>query len=261
MPFTQIGALKYYKFDLLQEGGLAQGIFTRTGGVSPAPWDSLNFGGTVGDTRVNVIENRLRLFNALNRKVESLFDVWQVHGTKIICSDTPRSLDAPHKEADAILTDRPDITLFMRFADCVPIFLFDPKRKVIGIVHAGWMGTVNRIVSMAIDAMVNRYGSKPENVLAGIGPSIGPDHYGIGDEVIKQVKQTFGSDASGLLIAIDGGIHLDLWEANRILLQRSGVRRIQIAGICTHCHIDDWYSHRGEHGKTGRFGAILALSH
>jgi len=261
MPLTQTGNLKYYKFDLLEEAGLTQGIFTRKGGVSPAPWESLNLGGTVGDTRANVIDNRLRLFNALDRKVESLFDVWQVHGTRIICSDTPRPLDAPHKEADAILTDRPEITLFMRFADCVPIFLYDPMHKVIGIVHAGWMGTVNKIVSNAVDAMINRYGSEPENVMAGIGPSIGPDHYRIGDEVIKQVKQTFGSDASELLKAIDGGIHFDLWEANRILLQRDGVRHIQVAGICTHCHIEDWYSHRGEHGKTGRFGAILALPH
>ncbi len=260
MPFTQIGGLKYYKFDLLSEAGLAQGIFTRTGGVSPAPWDSLNLGGTVGDSRVNVIENRLRLFNALDRKVESLFDVWQVHGTKIICSDTPRPLEAPHQEADAIFSDRPDITLFMRFADCVPILLFDPRRKVIGMVHAGWLGTVNKIVTLAIEAMMNRYGTAPENVLAGIGPSIGPDHYKIGDEVIKQVNQTFGSDANGLLNEVDNGIHFDLWEANRLLLQRSGVRQIQIAGICTHCHIEDWYSYRGEHGKTGRFGAILGLA-
>jgi YfiH family protein len=259
MPLTQTGNLKYYKFDLLEEAGLTQGIFTRKGGMSPAPWESLNLGGTVGDTRANVIENRLRLFNALDRKVESLFDVWQVHGTRIICSDTPRPLDAPHKEADAILTDRPEITLFMRFADCVPIFLYDPMHKVIGIVHAGWMGTVNKIVSMAVDAMINRYGSEPENVMAGIGPSIGPDHYRIGDEVIKQVLQTFGSDASGLLKSIDGDIYFDLWEANHILLQRDGVRHIQMAGICTQCHIEDWYSHRGEHGKTGRFGAILAL--
>lgn len=261
MPFIQSDFIKYYKFDLLSEGGLDQGIFTRKGGVSPAPWASLNLGGTVGDTRVNVIENRLRLFNTLNRKVESLFDVWQVHGTKIICSDAPRPLDAPHQEADAILTDQPDITLFMRFADCVPIFLYDPTRKVIGIVHAGWMGTVNKIVSAAIDAMAQHYGSEPVNVMAGIGPSIGPDHYKVGDEVIKQVRQTFRTDANGLLIAMEDGIHLDLWEANRILLQRSGVRRIQIAGICTHCHTEDWYSHRAEHGKTGRFGAILALSH
>ncbi|MDR3575133.1 MAG: peptidoglycan editing factor PgeF [Anaerolineaceae bacterium] len=238
---------------------MSHGIFTRTGGVSPDPWSSLNLGGTVGDSRENVVENRLRLFNSLDRKVESLFDVWQIHGTKIICSDAPRPLDAPHKEADAILTDRPGITLFMRFADCVPIFLFDPTRKVIGMVHAGWMGTVNRIVTGAIDAMVNRYGSDPKNIIAGIGPSIGPDHYQIGDEVIKQVKQTFGSDAGEILKSMDGGIHLDLWEANLILLQLAGVQHIQNSGICTYCHIDDWYSHRGEHGKTGRFGAILAL--
>ena len=261
MPFIQNEAIKYYQFDLLSEAGLVQGIYTRTGGVSPAPWASLNLGGTVGDARANVVENRLRLFTALDRKVESLFDVWQVHGTKIICSDAPRPLDAPHKEADAILTDRPDITLFMRFADCVPIFLNDPIRKVIGIVHTGWMGTVNKIVAAGIDAMTNRYGSRPENILAGIGPSIGPDHYKIGEEVIKQVNQTFGSDTSGLLIENHGGIYLDLWEANRILLERSGVRHIQVAGICTHCHVDDWFSHRAEHGMTGRFGAILALPH
>lgn len=261
MSFIQTDALKYYQFDLLTEAGLVQGIFTRNGGVSPTPWASLNLGGTVGDARMNVVENRYRMFNAINRKVESLFDVWQVHGTKIISSNTPRRLEAPHKEADAILTDCPEITLFMRFADCVPIFLYDPIHKAIGIVHAGWMGTVNRIVSLAVDAMVNRYGSDPKSILAGIGPSIGPDHYKIGDDVINQIKGTFSNEASDLLGMVDGAVHLNLWEANRILLERSGVRHIQIAGICTYCHTEDWYSHRAEHGKTGRFGAILALAH
>jgi copper oxidase (laccase) domain-containing protein len=150
MPFHQAGVLRYFTFDLFDQHGLIHGLFTRHGGVSPAPWDSLNLGGTVGDERANVIENRRRLFEALDRPVESIFDSWQVHGREVICVDRPRPLDAPHPKADAILTDRPEITLFMRFADCVPILLYDPVRRVAGMVHAGWQGTVSFAAAAAV---------------------------------------------------------------------------------------------------------------
>jgi YfiH family protein len=259
MAYHELDQLRYYAFDLLGETNVVQGLFTRQGGISPAPWDSLNLGGTVGDSRENVIENRKRIFDHFGRPVESIFDVWQVHGTNVIASDTPRPLDGVHQKADAILTDRPEITLFMRFADCVPIFLHDPVRKVIGIVHAGWQGTVKKVCAVTVQAMADQYGCRPENILAGIGPSICVEQYEVRSDVADQVEQAFGSDAGALLQRQNGSIHLDLWEANRIILEQSGVRQIQVSGVCTASDTSSWYSHRAEGGKTGRFGALLAL--
>ncbi len=259
MPFYQYDSLRYFAFDLFQGFPVVQGMFSRQGGVSPAPWDSLNLGGTVGDERVNVIENRRRIFEAMGRKVESIYDSWQVHGTHVICTTCPRPLDGLHEKGDAILTDRPDVTLFMRFADCVPIFLYDPVREVIGIVHAGWRGTVERVISVTVERMREAYSSRPADILAGIGPSICADHYQVGPEVVAAAQAAFGAECDQILVQNNGSIHLDLWQANRLCLEQSGVRQIEVAQECTLEHADLWYSHRGEKGKTGRFGALLAL--
>jgi YfiH family protein len=262
MAFFESNGLRAYQFELFQDCDIVQGIFTRRGGISPAPWASLNLGGTVGDERANVVENRRRIFAWAERPVESIFDVWQVHGTKVVCSREPRPLDSPHQPADAILTDNPEITLFMRFADCVPIFLHDPQRKVVGVVHAGWKGTVNKIVAAAILAMQSEYNCAPENILAGIGPSISRSQYEVGLEVVEQVKLAFDGNSTQMLDENSGRTFLDLWQANRCTLEDCGLRpeHIQIAGICTAQNMQDWFSHRGEKGKTGRFGALIALN-
>lgn len=261
MAFVESGGLRAYQFELLKDCEVSQGIFTRQGGISPAPWASLNLGGTVGDERANIIENRRRIFKWAERPVESIYDVWQVHSTSVICTRDPRPLDAPHIQADAILTDRKEITLIMRFADCVPILLHDPKRGVVGVVHAGWKGTVNKILAETIHAMVAEYASRPQDILAGIGPSISSSMYEVGPDVIEQVKQAFDGISSRMLSENAGRTFLDLWEANRSTLEDSGLLpdHIQIAGICTAQNMQDWYSHRGEKGKTGRFGALIAL--
>jgi YfiH family protein len=261
VPFHQFGALRYYTFDLFDRCGLIHGLFTRHGGVSPAPWASLNLGGTVGDERANVVENRRLIFETLGRPVESIFDSWQVHGSEVICADHPRPLDAPHQKADAILTDRPEITLFMRFADCVPVLLYDPVRRVAGLVHAGWQGTVAFAAAAAVERMKAVYGSQPRDLLAGIGPSICVDHYeiGRGPEVIAAVEKAFEGDSAAVLSRNNGLTHLDLWKANQIVLERCGVMQIEQAGLCTVEHNQDWYSHRAEKGKTGRYGALLAI--
>jgi polyphenol oxidase len=259
MPFYQPDSLRSYRFDLLEVPGVIHGLYTRQGGVSPVPWASLNHGGTVGDERANVVENRRRVFHSVNRQVESVFDVWQVHGIDVICADSPRPLNSLHQKADAILTNRPEITLFMRFADCVPILFFDPVQLVIGIAHAGWQGTIKKIAEATVQTMQSHYLSNPADILAGIGPSISAANYQVGADVIGQVNLAFGSDASHLLKGYNGSMHLDLWEANRVILENCGVRNIQVAGICTASNTDDWFSHRAEKGKTGRFGAVIAL--
>ncbi|MEE8122026.1 MAG: peptidoglycan editing factor PgeF [Anaerolineales bacterium] len=259
MVRTQTGSLVYYQFKSLLQPNLVHGVFTRHGGLSPDPWRSLNIGGTMGDDPDRVAENHQRLFSALNRPAGSVFDVWQVHSANVVVADGPRN-DRPHIKGDIILTDDPGVTLLMRFADCVPILLYDPHRIAIGIAHAGWLGTVRRAAEVAVQAMVQTFQSDPTDILVGLGPSIGPDHYTVGAEVVEQFEASFGSDASRHLVRKDEGTYLDLWSANQALLQGQGVEHIEVAKICTACHIKDWYSHRSEGGKTGRFGVAIALS-
>lgn len=259
MPFHKNGSIRYYTFTTFDEIGVPHAAITRQGGVSPAPWSSLNVGSTVGDETGRVVENRRKAFSSLGISQSTMYDVWQVHSADVVNAVEPRLPQTPHVKADAILTDQSNITLFMRFADCVPILLFDPRKKVVGLVHAGWKGTVLGIAASAIASMQQIYGSRPVDVLAAIGPSICLHHYKVGPEVVAQVKVSFGRQAKQVLQPANGAVQFDLWEANRLILLKSGVKRIESAGICTACNLADWYSHRGENGSTGRFGVLIAL--
>lgn len=256
MPFIQHDELRYFQFETLKP---RHGIFTRHGGVSASPWTSLNVGGTVGDDLNHVRENRRVLFTAMERKPESMFDVWQVHSADAVCARAPRPEGESYRQADIILTDHPEITLFMRFADCVPIVVHDPRKGIVGIAHAGWRGTVRGVATSTIQTMHDEYGTNPADVIAGIGPSIGPDHYEVGSDVIVHVMQCFGDASEQLLESRNGKIHFNLWKANELLLKQAGVEQVEVAGLCTACNTADWYSHRAEKGKTGRFGALIAL--
>ena len=256
MSMIQHNGVRYYQFDALN---VKHGIFTRHGGMSPEPWASLNVGGTVGDELARVRQNRDISLEALGRAPGSVFDVWQVHSADVVCVRGPRPADQPYRQADIILTDQPEVTLYMRFADCVPILLHDPRRGVIGISHAGWMGTLGDVATTTVEAMQKNYGSNPADIIAGIGPSIGPDHYEIGADVILQVMQKFGDESELFLKSHQGKIHFNLWETNRLLLERAGVGQIEVSGICTACNTQDWFSHRAEKGRTGRFGALICL--
>ena len=258
MPFQYNEGLKFYSFSSFAKD-VRHGIFTRLGGTSPNPWKSLNMGGTVGDENGRVAQNRQLAFDALKLDSKSLFDAWQVHSTTVALVVAPRGANDGYQKADIILTDQHHITLMMRFADCTPILLHDPVNKVIGLVHAGWMGTVKMASKIAVEAMVENYGSKPEDIRAAIGPSIGPDHYEVGADVAEEVLKTFGENNNVLIKQIDGKFHFDLWEGNRLLLLRAGVKEIEVAGLCTACNLDDWFSHRAEKGKTGRFGFLASL--
>ncbi len=258
MSFHEKNDLRYYSFDFFSNT-VMQAVFTRHGGVSPAPWQSLNLGGSVGDEPARVAENRLRIFDALGRDRASIHDVWLVHGTDIVYADTPRPLEHLPERADILLTNNPEVSLFMRFADCVPLLFHDPKKNVIGIAHAGWMGTVKGVAEKAVEGMQSRYGSKPEDIVAGIGPSIGVDHYEVGEDVVSQFREKYGRDEERILQTRNGSTYLDLWAANLLQLRNAGVEQVQVSGICTACHLEDWFSHRAEKGKTGRFGVLMAL--
>lgn len=264
MPFHSIDGVRYYTFDTLQLHGVAHAIFTRTGGVSPAPWESLNVGGTVGDAADRVKENRLRSLQKLGRDPSSVFEIWQVHSAEVVNVNRPRDTNQPHLKADALVSNQSEITLYMRFADCVPVLLFDPFKRVIGIAHAGWQGTVKRTAAALVNRFVQEYDSQVEDILACIGPSIGPDHYEVGPDVIQQVRSAFGERSDELLSSSKedfpgSKVKFDLWKANRMILEQVGVRHIEVSGICTACHTQDWFSHRAESGRTGRFGALIGL--
>jgi purine-nucleoside/S-methyl-5'-thioadenosine phosphorylase / adenosine deaminase len=257
MPIHHQGDIRYFQFENI---GARHAIFTRSGGLSPEPWSSLNVGGTVGDDLLRVRTNRDRSLAALGCLPDSVFDVWQVHGVDFICANAPRPDGESVRQADIILTDKCELTLYMRFADCVPLLLHDPRKGVVGIAHAGWRGTVRDVAGSAVKAMIKNYGSNAADIIAGIGPSIGPDHYEVGSDVILQVMEKFQDDTELVLESHHGKIHFDLWKTNQILLERAGVARIEVAEICTACHVADWFSHRAEKGRTGRFGALITLS-
>ncbi|GAH12755.1 unnamed protein product [marine sediment metagenome] len=143
----------------------------------------------------------------------------------------------------------------------MPILLYDPVKRVVGLAHAGWLGTVNGIVRETIEAMQTIYRSMSADILAAIGPSIAAHHYEVGPEVVQMVEKSFTSTASEFLVR-DGEqdkAKFDLWRANQFQLENLGVKHVETAGICTACNLDDWYSHRAEKGETGRFGALIAL--
>jgi YfiH family protein len=276
MPFQNNNGIHYYSFENL--AGVTHAVFTRRGGVSPSPWDSLNVGGSVGDDPAHVRANRVRSFDALGRDPASIHDVWLVHGTNVVHADAPRDLAEKPPQADIVITDNPKVTLFMRYADCVPLLFHDPKKGVVALAHAGWLGTVRGVATATLEAMHRRYGTDLRDVRAAIGPAIGPDHYEIGADVAEQIRAAFpgtarhysprseseregryGARAESLLEPRGERFHLDLWKANRLQMEEAGVAEIETAEICTACHLDDWFSHRAEQGKTGRFGALIGL--
>jgi YfiH family protein len=250
----------YYQFDRwLDTPEITHAIFTRKGGTSAAPWDSLNVGGTVGDDPEAVRRNLALVYEALELDARRACTVWQVHSADAVIADECPPGRRWLARADAMVTNRPGVALTMRFADCVPILFYDPKHQALGIAHAGWRGTVTQVAVRALRAMYTAYGSDPGDVQAAIGPSIGPDRYQVGPEVVEAVERAFGTSDGLIRRASDGSAYLNLWEANRLALERAGVRQIEVAGICTASNVDEFYSHRAERGHTGRFGAIIAL--
>ncbi len=254
------GGPVYYQFDRWGDGSpIVHAVFTRLGGTSAAPWDSLNVGGTVGDDPAAVKRNFALMYDALALDGAHACTVWQVHSADAVVADEPPPGRRWLARADGIVTNRPGVPLTMRFADCVPILFYDPRRQAIGLAHAGWRGTVKQAAVSTLRTMQVAYGSDPADVQAAIGPSIGPDHYQVGPEVVEAVEQSFGPPNGLIQRAKDGSAYLNLWEANRLSLERAGVGQIEVAGICTASNVAEFYSHRAEHGRTGRFGVIIAL--
>lgn len=265
--------INYYVFEhLADQAGLSHAIFTRHGGVSHPPFATLNLSRSVGDVPEAVAENHRRATATLGIALERLCTSWQVHGAQALVLDQPNWGERPLPQADILLTNQPDVWLSMRFADCVPILLYDPVHRAAGLGHAGWRGTLAGAARAAVVAMSAAFGTRPADLLAGIGPAIGPCCYRVGPEVVEAFTGVFGSEAKAWLrrpyppspspeAEGEGGkeLYLDLWEANRAQLVAAGVRQIEAAELCTAHLRHEFFSHRGDQGRTGRFGVVIGL--
>jgi len=252
--------LDNYQFEIFAgHPGLRYGIFGRAGGVSSDPFASLNVGAGLGDSPDNIHENHERICASLGLDRSDLVTVHQVHSDRVMRVGAGDR--GCHKgELDGLLTDEPGLPLIMRFADCVPLLAYDPALHALGVAHAGWRGTLGKIGQRLVAAMGDQFGSRPADLLFGIGPSIGPCCYEVGDEVVQATQLAFGTDAEALLHwSHNPRPHLDLWAANRLQLEQAGVTQIETAGICTACHRERFFSHRGDAGRTGRFPLVAAL--
>lgn len=255
--------LVYYQFESLRPlTGVTHGVFTRRGGESPPPFDSLNVGSTVGDDAANVLANRRRVAEVLGVAEAATRSTWQVHGADVIVARRDDPPANPPRKADGIITADAGVPLIMRFADCAPLLFFDPVRRVIGLAHAGWRGTLAGVGPATVRAMADHFGSRPWDIIAGIGPAIGPCCYEVGDEVVAQVRQTFPHSPKLLIPPVNGhrGPHFDLWAANEQALRSAGVQQVETARLCTACQSYEFFSHRAEAGRTGRFAALIALT-
>lgn len=232
-------------------------ILTRLGGVSASPFDTLNLGGGLGDDPTAVRENHRRIFAALGIAREQVVSPHQVHGK---CVARVGALDGGSliPETDALITDTPGLALMLRFADCTPVLFYDPVRHAAGLAHAGWRGTAAGVAPATIQRMATEFGSRPADLWAGIGPAIGPTHYAVGLEVVTAIAASL---PAGTQVAEqrDGQWYVDLPKAVALQLRASGVERVAQSGLCTFSHTEEWYSHRGEDGRTGRFGVVVML--
>lgn len=261
----QQGVIPYYQFNnLSQNGRIQHAVFTRQGGTSAKPFDSLNLSVSVPDDKAAVYANRRRAFGIFGRDTDTVVHAHLVHD-----ADVARVTQANNgswlSRVDGIITDEPGCALTMNYADCTPIFLYDPVQHAIGLGHAGWQGAMKDLPGAMVRAMQAEFGSEPAALQAGIAPCIGPCCYEVDEPVISAVKSAF-TDWESLLIGQQPASstrnrpHLDLPEANRRNLQRAGVAHIEMSGFCTACRTDLFFSHRAEAGKTGRFGTIFILA-
>ena len=267
MKSVDKGRIRLYMFDRLAgAAGLYHAVTTRTGGFSPHPYAGLNLGLNTGDSAENVFRNHAALARSLHFDVLRIASSRQVHGTRIMHVTRPPSRQPPgrmaysHDGFDALITSLTGITLMVRVADCVPVLLFDPVRRALAVIHAGWKGTLAGITAGTLAEMSSSCGSQPGDIIAGIGPSIGPCCFCVGRETADLFyRRVPWSDS--VISERSGMAHIDLREANRLQLVSGGCRsgNIDMCDICTSCRSDIFFSHRREQGKTGRFVLLAGL--
>ncbi|HET7589609.1 MAG TPA: polyphenol oxidase family protein [Solirubrobacterales bacterium] len=252
MHWRERDGVRWLEADL---GGARAAFSTRVGGVSEAPFDSLNLGVLTGDDQGAVEENRRRLAAALGFEPDRVLFALQVHGTRLIdhsesSTELPGSFRMPIDreeprrglpEADGHVVREPGLAPLVLAADCLPVALRGPGG--VAMVHAGWRGLAGGILAAAARAV--------EATAAAIGPGVGPCCYEVGEEVLEAFSDLFEGVA-------EGGM-LDLPEVARRQLARAGAGAIQSAGLCTSCEAELFFSHRRDEGRTGRQAGIAWL--
>lgn len=242
------------------------GFSTRLGGVSTGDCATMNISTTRGDAPEAVEENKRRLAGALGVKVEDFTFTYQTHTTNVaVVREEDRG--TRFMETDGMITNVPGICLVTFYADCVPLYLVDPVKKVIGLSHSGWRGTVHKMGKVTVEKMTAVYGTNPADVVAAVGPSICQDCYEVSEDVIAEFRDSFEECHWQQLFYQKeeqreaGKYQLNLWKANELVLKEAGIPKDQIAvtNLCTHCNPDVLFSHRATGGKRGNLSAFLAL--
>jgi len=249
----------YLALEAFEGHGVVGAFSTRLGGSSPAPYDTLNLGTSVGDDSARVTGNRFAFWQAAGVDPDMVVKTDQVHSDRVARVGR-QDAGGVAREADALITCEPGVVLTAYFADCTPIFYLDPARRAVGLAHAGWRGTVKGIAERVVQRMTEEFGTAPGDLIVAIGPSIGPCCYEVDEDVAVQAERAF--PGGGVLSATRGKWILDLWRANEAALLRAGVKRNNIvrAGLCTACLSHLFFSHRRDGRRTGRMGAVLSIA-
>jgi YfiH family protein len=249
---------KIHLFEIFKKNTIVHGIFTRHGGTSTKPFDSLNIGMNSGDEKMVITDNRKLIIKKMGLK--PLVFLNQVHETaiKVLKQDSNDLLNSfePGKDtytADGVITDIKNIFLVIQVADCQAIMLYDSQKKVIANLHSGWRGSINNIIGNCIDKMIESFGCRPENIIAGISPSLGSccsEFVNYKDEIPQDLWKYKINDKN----------YFDFWEMSADQLMDRGIKKENIENlkICTKCNTNDFYSYRGEK-TTGRFACVISM--
>ncbi|CVI71863.1 Laccase domain protein [Clostridiales bacterium CHKCI001] len=259
----------YFQFPLLEQSDIVtHGFSTKIGGVSKGAYAEMNLGVSRGDDPEAVLENYKRITNVLHMPWERVVLSHQTHTTNIRVvkeedAGTGLVKQRNYENVDGLITNVPNLPLVTFYADCVPLYFVDPVHQAIGLSHSGWRGTVNRMGQCTIEAMKTEYDSRPEDILACIGPSICQECYEVGEEVAKEFEKAFLPEQRNQVLKEkpDGKYLLDLWKANEIILLEAGIKKehLAITDICTKCNPNLLYSHRVMGNRRGNLAAFLCL--
>lgn len=259
--------LTYIRFPRLAACGAVKHIFsTRMGGVSNSVYGPMNLSFNRGDSRENVLENYKILCGAVGIDTNKLVLTQQTHTANVRAvteEDCGTGIfKEPFSDVDGLITDRPGVALVTQYADCTPLVFCDPVRRVAATSHAGWRGTVQEIGAVTVKKMIDEFGCRAENIIAGIGPCIGKCCYEVDDPVINGFKKLDYINISDIAEEKGGGKYmLDLVTANKLILIHAGIdpNNIDASDICTCCNSSELHSHRASPLKRGNLAAIIAL--
>lgn len=269
MQLREKEGLPYLAYPQMEEiPWIVHGFSTRLGGVSEGVCASMNLSFSRGDRPEAVMENYRRISRALGFSHEVIVTSDQTHTTNVRVvgkEDCGCGVVLPRKfyDIDGMVTNEPGIVLATFYADCVPLYLVDVKKKAIGLSHSGWRGTVGKMGAVTVQKMIEEYKSCPEDIYAAVGPSICQECYEVSADVIEAFQKAYDEVYwSDLFYEKENGkFQLNLWKANEIVFREAGIKEehIFMPGICTCCNHELLFSHRASHGKRGNLAAFLGI--